>query len=184
MTGGYLVFMAPKNKYRLNLVLKILIRCRLYERIAGYTTTGGFIMRNVFTLIFALLFLVSIARPQDKVIYPLELTNGDTWNSKTAAEKLEYLTGFYEGLAIISKDGDGQCLNVQEKSKARYQGLLTYESITTGVDTFFKRRAYQSLPVIVALEYVAKKAQGASPKELDEFVTYKKRVFSSNVSPN
>jgi hypothetical protein len=176
-------FIAPIEIDLLHVACKFLIHCFLKTTIGGYTIKRGFIMRKAFALIFALHFLASIASPQDKAIYPLELSKGKAWNSKTAVEKREYLIGFYEGLAIISTEGDSQCLSIQEKSKSSYQGLLTYESIMTGVDAFFRKETYQSLPVIVALEYVAKEAKGATPKELNEFVTYKRKVFSK-VSPN
>ncbi len=135
-------------------------------------------MRRVFALLFTFHFISSIAISQDKPIFPLDLLNGKNWNSKTAAEKMEYLTGFYEGLAIISTDGGSQCLAVQEDSKSSYYGLLTYESTIANVDVFFRKKANQLLPVIIALEYVAKKAKGATPKELDQFVTDKQKVFS------
>ncbi len=138
-------------------------------------------MKKVIVLILALCFAAPICGAQQNQIdlsfRTNDLLNGRWWRDSTQADKVNYVAGFFVGLAVTF-GGTDECIKYQALIQGRYQGVLNFGEIIDEVDAFYKESANAPLPIRVAIEYQAQKSKGTSKMELDQIVTkYRRHYF-------
>ncbi len=116
--------------------------------------------------------------PARQEIFPgpsLEVWTGKHWAGVSKAERQVFLAGFMQGLSVIAA-GDEPCFEAQVGAKLNFHSRLSLEEMMNEVDSFYKEGANGPLPVTVAIQYAAKKANGATAKELDEFLANSRKT--------
>ena len=121
-------------------------------------------------LILALCLLAPAALTQEDIQdRTLGSSNGKYWNESSKSQKLGYLRGFYEALMVMDTS-DGKCLYIQLQHAEQYASSLSDEEMVAELDSFFGEESTESYPLTIALHYVASKAKGAAPKQLEQIL--------------
>jgi hypothetical protein len=134
------------------------------------------------TMALLLLTILLGLVPAQQEIFPdqsLKMWNGKNWAGISKAERQVFLVGFMQGLSVIAA-GDEPCFEAQVSAKLSFYCRLSLGEMLNEVDSFYKEGANDTLPITVAIEYAAKKANGASVKELDEFLARTRKAAESS----
>jgi hypothetical protein len=108
---------------------------------------------------------------------PDEIPNGRCWSYLSLRDKAVWVWGFEIGVAtgITATDKDGKRLMPESswpEVNRLYSSHLSLAEIVKGIDRFYEDTPENApVPVSGALEYVTRKANGASQRELDDFAS-------------
>jgi hypothetical protein len=91
------------------------------------------------------------------------MVNGRAWNEFNAAMKAGYLIGLSEGSEVVA------AFATAGKDKADLlPSVLNFGEISAALDLFYKEPTNAPVPVVFAVSYVKRKAEGASEAELKQ----------------
>jgi hypothetical protein len=101
------------------------------------------------------------------------LINGRSWLSLSEAMKVGWLVGYTEGLRVAPSAVHGEPCTTQVKQVFDlYPQQLSFGEILKAIDHFYEDTSENSaIPVPAALQYVTRKASGATQTELDELAS-------------
>jgi len=75
-----------------------------------------------------------------------------------------------------------QCLVSQEELKSQYENSFVYEELQAQIDAFYAEGANWNLPIKISIQYITKKAKGATAEELEEFLVDSQRRNATGLS--
>lgn len=122
-----------------------------------------------------------ICIPQDHTKLTDGFLNGRFWVGIPVEQRIGYLQGFIEGLSIIAA-GSESCINAQNEVKSSHEGPLNNRELAMEIDSFFNEGSNRPLPIMIAIQYSVKKSKGATPKELEDLLTYYRKFYSEKVN--
>ena len=145
-------------------------------------------------LVFALLLLpVPTLAPQTRLaMYTAGLQNGRAWSLLDDFAKLAWVVGYGEGIqmaqveAMRADDDKASALSCAARIStnlhyfATYAGNLTAEELAKGVEKFYQSAPENApVPIVFALQFVALKASGATPSQLEEYASSLRKKASA-----
>jgi hypothetical protein len=120
--------------------------------------------------------------------------DGNWWNEETRGEKLDYVTGFFDGMDLGSRfsywgilDTYGKDATCANQALASYNDFdkkfftnLTNTQITDGLDTFYKDYRNRSIKVFDAVWIVLNTIAGTSQADIDKMIENWRKNASGN----
>ena len=122
-------------------------------------------------------FLIGITWAQDiSTLMKTGLSmNGRFWDQLSFDGKMGYVIGAVESIGEVPLHAQKDCGCVLDATiatmKALYgeTGAALYSETVQAVDAFYKEPANRRIPVIDVMKYVAKKMNGATKQELEDY---------------
>ena len=107
--------------------------------------------------------------------------NGRFWHRMLPAEKLGWVTGYEEGLFVMSLEGTdaeakSSCTEKMADGLRFNPWRLTPDEISKSIDIFYETPENGPIPVPAAVAYISLKSSGASQSELNDFITKIRKV--------
>ncbi len=96
-----------------------------------------------------------------------------------AMECWVFLIGFMQGLAVTAASEE-PCFEAQVRAKRHFYSRLSLGEMRNEGDSFYEVEVNGSLPVTLAIQYAAKKANGATGNELDELLAGTRKAAERN----
>jgi hypothetical protein len=133
-----------------------------------------------FFIIFTVLLLNVHSAPAENG-YQTKMSDGDQkffngryWNKLSDFGKTMYVTGLLDGVFFTAKQVD------QETRKTFVYDVvcsLKIGEITSLMDDFYKDKFNSNLPMIIAYSLIIKKANGATQKEIDQYLSIQREYW-------
>lgn len=131
--------------------------------------SGAF--KNSLWIGFVLITFVLVSPAEDK-IETHSLANGRMWDLM-GNYKIYYLMGLANGMIVGLAKGNHQ-LTPEEADKIFHETFpvkFSRGEVRSAVDKFYEDTSNIIIPIPGAVEWVTRKMNGASPTELEEFLT-------------
>ena len=107
-------------------------------------------------------------------------TNGRFWKAMGHTEKISYLVGFYDAIKAARAEAAVGLVITKGIIGESYDSALILAEQETELDTFYKQGVNGPIAICVALQYVSKKAKGATSKELEEFLAKARKLSAGS----
>jgi hypothetical protein len=134
-------------------------------------------MRNAMAWIFAFCLLVPVINAQKDVLSRTDgWLNGRAWKEMPDSAKTMYIIGFFDGHRLPT----GTDMEGYKKTQEELHSSLSFSEIRSEIDSFYRQGANGPLPIWIGMHYVAKKAKGATSKELGEYLSESRKDYSGS----
>jgi hypothetical protein len=139
------------------------------------------IMKTLFLIVIVMVTLNSSALSQTPSDTTDGWLNGRGWDTLNRVDKMQFLSGLYEGIRILADDLDAALPNqrklITEKMMA-YVVRQKLSDLVVQIDDFYKDRSNVGIPVTKAVFWVVKRTKGTSTKELADLVVGFRRLWN------
>ena len=127
--------------------------------------------------------------PPPASLYTADMVNGRFWKSLDESGKLLLLRGAADAIQflIVELGGIQKVLDSTGVAKVsqEYAPLeATFGEILQQVDAFYVDGANANVPVLYARQYAIRKMNGSSPKELEQYASAVRLLFSRVIEKN
>ena len=97
--------------------------------------------------------------------------NGRAWKAFNPAMKAGYLLGLFEGSELVA-----EFVSNGKTKQVLFNQSIKFGEVSVALDTFYTDTTNAPVPVIFAVSYVKRKAEGASEAELKELEAKYRRL--------
>jgi hypothetical protein len=120
---------------------------------------------KVITPIVGLIFCAGVACGQTTT---QGVVNGYWWRESTRLGRLNYIQGYYDGMTRILVKASPECADACPGILPHIPDV-TYGQVADGLDHFYSDYRYKTVPIPMAITYVWKELDGASPEDLEKY---------------
>jgi len=133
-------------------------------------------MKKIFLKVIFILVLVYNylpAQQETDELYTKGWRNGKYWEELNFQEKIYYITGLEDGIALADYFTGDSSIHDEFTVKGFRMSDLVKES-----DLFYEQRANIKIPIAFAYHYVISKIKGQPTTELDDIVVRLRKTFN------